>query len=284
MATLRDLRVVQGRCSSACRLLGGRPRCVDQSGPGLILASSSAQHAIISRINQNMRPEMVQIARTCSPSVLLHAAGPPQLSRAGYHPGDPRWAAAARFDRSEAPRALTSATGLARSADRARLCLSPIRIQRSTHVKLSQRLTLLGPAAFSPTPSAALRYWNMARQRYCRWSPDNRNTLRVSADPAANQPRIPARKAGVLDLRKGMRARDGLSAGGRRIRALGPSSLKGGSLARAEIQKSRTRNLPKRCCQGDRGFKPRSGHRRVRCEPDFFARRTPRLAQQKQLI
>jgi hypothetical protein len=38
--------------------------------------------------------------------------------------------------------------------------------------------------AFSRTPSAALRYWNLARQRYCccrlaRY----RNTLRVSADP-----------------------------------------------------------------------------------------------------
>jgi hypothetical protein len=38
----------------------------------------------------------------------------------------------ARFDGREAPRALTSAACLARSADRARLCLSPIRIERST--------------------------------------------------------------------------------------------------------------------------------------------------------
>jgi hypothetical protein len=63
---------------------------------------------------------------------LFHAARPPQLSRAGYHPNDPRWAAAARFDGSKAPRALPSAACLARSADRARLRLSPIRIQRST--------------------------------------------------------------------------------------------------------------------------------------------------------
>jgi hypothetical protein len=39
--------------------------------------------------------------------------------------------------------------------------------------------------AFSPTPSAALRYWNMARQRYCRRLVRYRNTLRVSADPVA---------------------------------------------------------------------------------------------------
>ena len=31
----------------------------------------------------------------------------------GYHPGDPRWEAATRFDGREAPRALTSAAGLA---------------------------------------------------------------------------------------------------------------------------------------------------------------------------
>ena len=36
-----------------------------------------------------------------------------------------------------------------------------------------------------------------------------------------SQPRTPARKAGVLDLRKRMRARDGLSAGGRWIRTSG---------------------------------------------------------------
>ena len=39
--------------------------------------------------------------------------------------------------------------------------------------------------AFSPTTSAALRYWNMARQRYCRRLARYRNTLRVSADPVA---------------------------------------------------------------------------------------------------
>jgi hypothetical protein len=68
---------------------------------------------------------------------LFHASRPPQLSRAGYHPSNPRWAAAARFRGGEAPRALPSAACLARSADRARLRLSPIRIQRSTYFTLS---------------------------------------------------------------------------------------------------------------------------------------------------
>jgi len=39
-----------------------------------------------------------------------------------------------------------------------------------------------------------------------------------------SQPRTPARKAGVLDLRKRMRERDGLSAGGRWIRTFGSCS------------------------------------------------------------
>src|SRR4029077_4222813 len=60
------------------------------------------------------------------------AARPPQLSRAGYHPGDPRWAAAARSDAREAPRAPTPAACLARSADRAGLWLSLVPAQRST--------------------------------------------------------------------------------------------------------------------------------------------------------
>ncbi len=36
---------------------------------------------------------------------------------------------------------------------------------------------------FSTTTSAALRYWNRARQRYCRQLARYRNTLRVSAVP-----------------------------------------------------------------------------------------------------
>jgi hypothetical protein len=56
---------------------------------------------------------------------------PPQLSRARYYPGHPRWTAATRFDGREAARALTSAACLARSADLARLCLIQIRISKT---------------------------------------------------------------------------------------------------------------------------------------------------------
>src|SRR5262249_17930807 len=63
--------------------------------------------------------------------VLFHSSGPPQLSRApDIYPRDSRWAAAARSDSREAARALTSAARLARSADRARFCLNPIRTQK----------------------------------------------------------------------------------------------------------------------------------------------------------
>jgi hypothetical protein len=106
---------------------------------------------------------------------------------AGYHPGDPRWAAAARSDARKAPRALTPAACLARSADRAGLWLSLVPAQRSTaRSSFGERPDFMGTGvAFSPTPSAALRYWNMARQRYCRRLARSYNTLRVSADPVA---------------------------------------------------------------------------------------------------
>src|SRR6516164_8039118 len=56
--------------------------------------------------------------------VLFYAACPPQLSRPGHHRGHPRWRSAARSDRRQAVGTFTSATWLARAADRARLCLS----------------------------------------------------------------------------------------------------------------------------------------------------------------
>src|SRR6202030_1641716 len=110
---------------------------------------------------------------------------PPQLSRAGYHTGDPRGAAAARFDGREAARALTSAACLARSADRSRLCLSPIRIQRSTRVKHGEDPALLGPAWHSRdhiSGTAVLEYGpaEINPRIGVQWK-----ALRVSADPVA---------------------------------------------------------------------------------------------------
>ena len=162
---------------SVCR---GETRCaVDQA---------AAQGAPVQRDTRPQRRRRLCRTRQAGrrQPVLFHAARPPQLSRAGYHPSDPRWAAAARSDGREAARALTSAACLARAADRARLCLSPIRIQDLPHVKAGRRPDFVGTSvAFSPTTSAALRYWNMARQRYCRRLARYRHTLRVSADPLA---------------------------------------------------------------------------------------------------
>jgi hypothetical protein len=75
--------------------------------------------------------------------------------------------------------------------------------------------------AFSPTTSAALRYWNTARQRYCRRLARNGKPCASLPTRSPSQPRTPSRKAGVLDLRKPMRERDGLSAGGNWIRTSG---------------------------------------------------------------
>jgi hypothetical protein len=68
-------------------------------------------------------------ARRSEP-ILFHSGCPTQLSRPGHHPSDSRRTPAARSDGREAARALTSTARLARSADRARLCLSPIRTRK----------------------------------------------------------------------------------------------------------------------------------------------------------
>ena len=83
----------------------------------------------------------------------LHDRPKDRLSRAGYHPGDPRWTAAARSDAREAPRALAPAACLARSADRAGLWLSAVRAQRSTAQSSSANApALLGSAWHSRRP------------------------------------------------------------------------------------------------------------------------------------
>src|SRR5271165_516364 len=80
----------------------------------------------------------------------------------------------------------------------------------------------------------------MARQRYCRRLARYRNTLRVSADPVAKPAADTRAEAGVLDLRKRMRARDGLSAGGRWIRTIGPCRERAGYIAEGEFAQGST--------------------------------------------
>src|SRR5690349_2973052 len=71
---------------------------------------------------------------------------------------------------------------LAQSAHRARLGLCSIRL-------------------IQPSPSSTLRYWNLARQRYCRPSARYDRATPVSRDRAPVPPRTPARKARLLDVR-----------------------------------------------------------------------------------
>jgi hypothetical protein len=101
-----------------------KPDAIDQAAP---------QGAPVQRDTRRRRRHPLCCTRPAGryQPVLFHSSRPPQLSRAGYHPSDPRWAAAARFHGGEASRALPSAACLARSADRARFCLSPIRTQKS---------------------------------------------------------------------------------------------------------------------------------------------------------
>src|ERR1700739_3337215 len=62
----------------------------------------------------------------------------------------------------------------------------------------------------------------MARQRHCRRLARNGKPAASLLTPSSSEPRTPAGKGRVLDARKWLRERDGLSAGGRWIRTLGP--------------------------------------------------------------
>jgi hypothetical protein len=88
------------------------------------------------------------------------------------------------------------------NSDRAGLWLSPVRAQRSTaRSSFGERPDFMGiGVAFSPTPSAALRYWNMARQRYCRCLAYLETPCASPPTPSPSQPRTAARKAGFSTL------------------------------------------------------------------------------------
>src|ERR1700731_878810 len=62
----------------------------------------------------------------------------------------------------------------------------------------------------------------MARQRHCRRLARNGKPAASLLTPSSSEPRTPAGKARVLDARKWLRERDGLSAGGSEIRTLRP--------------------------------------------------------------
>src|SRR5580692_5909029 len=109
----------------------------------------------------------------------------------------------------------------------------------------------------------------MARQRYCRRLTRYRNTLRVSADPVAKPAAQTRAESRVLDLRKLLRERDRLSAGGRWIRTIGtPPNFFGRPSIPAQIHLSQYNRLPR---DRDRWFESISLQRGVWCEPDFRA-------------
>ena len=103
--------------------------------------------------------------------------------------------------------------------------------------------------ALSPTPLAAVRYWNVARQRYTRRLARNGKPCASLATQPPSQPRTPARKAGVLDARKWLQERDGLSAGASRIRTLGPT-LSLGPATWVELGASGSARQSDRCWDG----------------------------------
>src|ERR1700757_451990 len=92
----------------------------------------------------------------------------------------------------------------------------------------------------------------MARQRHCRRLARNGKPAASLLTPSTSEPRTPARKARVLDARKWLRERDGLSAGGRWIRTIGPRH------ERADFQ------LPKANCGTERGQQKRLSLMRYR--------------------
>ena len=104
---------------------------------------------------------------------------------------------------SNISRVLTSAACLARSEDRARLCLSPIRIQRSNARSSPEKApTSLGPAWHSWRPHqrhSGTGIWP-DRDIAAGWRAiETRGASLPTRSPS--QSRTPARKAGVLDLR-----------------------------------------------------------------------------------
>jgi hypothetical protein len=88
----------------------------------------------------------------------------------------------------------------------------------------SRTAVLSLPSSAPSSPASWHRLFVSGSDRSCeKWMADYRiagiEELQQTRSP--NQPRTPARKAGVLDLRKWMRPRDRLSAGGRWIRTFG---------------------------------------------------------------
>ena len=143
-----------------------------------------------------------------------------KISRPGHHASHPRWTPAARADCRQATGALTFTAGLARAAHRARPCLSRSELKarpRSLTPKATDVACGQPRQSREPHP-AALRYWNITRQRHYHSSARYCAASRVSADPVARHSPQTGGKPGLCHERRRNPERDGLSAGGRWIR------------------------------------------------------------------
>ena len=152
---------------------------------------------------------------------------PPQLSRPGHHASHPRRTPAARVDCRQAAGALTSTASLARAAARARLCLSRSELKAPLRSLTPKRPTSLAasPANLANRIQQPLRYWNIARQRHCYPSARCCAALHVSADRAAQHSPQTGGKPGLCHERRRNTERDGLSAGGKRIRTISTAEV-----------------------------------------------------------
>ena len=80
--------------------------------------------------------------------------------------------------------------------------LSPIRVQRSTARSVRRRPDFVRISGRPRRPhSRAMRYWNMAQQRYYRRLARIGKTLRVSADPVAKPAALTRAESRDLDQR-----------------------------------------------------------------------------------
>ena len=125
-----------------------------------------------------------------------------------HHPSDPRRASATRSDGRKATRALTSAARLARSADRARFCLTRSEFKDLPHIKPEKG------------PTSLRSVWHRRRPHHRRCGtgigPDRDITAfqpdiprpRVSADPGRSSRPGQPRKPRLLDLERRIPARD----------------------------------------------------------------------------
>src|SRR6516165_359997 len=132
-----------------------------------------------------------------------------QLSRPGHRPSYPRRAPAARSDRRQAARALPSAAGLARSAHRARFCLSPIRTQ-STH-GIATATNITGAAVPESDPTEILSPVGAISPRHAR----------LCRPRWLLRPATVAEKRGFSTVTGEFRRETRLSAGGKWIRTFG---------------------------------------------------------------